>query len=140
MRTVKEFLEDLAVKNIAWFIGVVSAASVLVATVGYHERSLTKIETAMADQHDKIDHIQESVVKLERLNDVMNEDMKDVKQELKEIKNIVLKPITTKDLPYGMASNTIKNIDFLEPDLELIAAAEKEMKFSNKVSNKTSNN
>jgi len=97
-------LREKVVDNLPWIITTLLAIGAFGATIKYQGEAIASNDRADSVAHEKIYTIERTLVRLES----MQEDIRTIKEDIKDIKKIVLKPaIACDDDPIPMPrSNT----------------------------------
>lgn len=91
-------MKDVLIDNLVWIITILIAIGSFVATSAYQGKAIEDNNIEDKSVHsklaEKISDIEKTCIKL----DSIQSDIKDIKDDIKEIKKIILKPaITDKD-------------------------------------------
>lgn len=93
---------DLLKQNLLWIITTLLAIGGFVATIKYQGVGITTNTAKIELDHERIIDVEKSIVKFER----MEGDIQEIKYDIKEIKNILYKPVITQQ---NTPSNTISS-------------------------------
>lgn len=85
MKTLKETIID----NLPWLITTLLAIGAFGATIKYHGEAIANTTSSLQLEHARIESIEKSMVRFE----MVQGDIKEIKDDIKEIKKIIFKPI-----------------------------------------------
>ena len=82
---------DIAADNLPWIITTLLAIGAFAGTVNYQGKAIESANTSLNADHERIISMEKALVRVE----LMQNDIQEIKSDIKDIKHIVLKPAIT---------------------------------------------
>lgn len=87
MKTLKDIIES----NLPWIITTLLAAGAFGATVKYQGESIASIDRSVSMDRIRIENVEKNLIRFEQVQN----DIKEIKDDIRDIKRIVLRPAIT---------------------------------------------